>query len=47
MVLINRFGKNWVQNYVEFNGGGDELKIQANGVRGRPLQKKYDLQKKV
>ena len=47
MVLINRFGKNWVQNYVEFNGGGDELKIKANGVRGRPLQKSTGPAKKT
>ena len=40
MVLINRFGQNFVQNYVEFNGGGRGIKIKANGVRGRPLQKK-------
>jgi len=30
MVLINRFGYFLMQNYVEFNGGGD----------GRPVQKK-------
>ena len=37
MVLINRFGQNFVQNYVEFNGGGRGIKSKANGVRGRPL----------
>ena len=47
MVLINRFGQNFVQNYVEFNGGGDGIKIKANGVRGRPLQKKYGPAKKT
>ena len=46
MVLINRFGQNFVQNYVEFNGGGRGIKIQANGVCGRPLQKKLWLCKK-
>ena len=40
MVLINRFGQNFVQNYVEFNGGGRGIKIQANPVSGRPVQKK-------
>ena len=46
MVLINRFGQNFMQNYVEFNGGGNWIKIQANSVRGRPLQKKWRLYKK-
>ena len=40
MVLINRFGQKFVQNYVEFHGGGRGIKSKANGVRGRPLQKK-------
>ena len=39
MVLINRFGQNFVQNYVEFNGGGRGSKIHAISVRGRSLQK--------
>ena len=47
MVLINRFGQNFVQNYVEFNGGGDRIKIKVNRVRGRPLQKKIPLCKKI
>ena len=46
MVLINRFGQNFVQNYVEFNGGGRGIKSKANGVRGRPLQKKGHSYKK-
>ena len=45
MVLINRFGQNFVQNYVEFNGGGRGIKSKANGVRGRPLPKKFPLTK--
>ena len=40
MVLINRFGQNFVQNYVEFNGGGRGIKSKANGVRGRPPTRK-------
>ena len=40
MVLINRFGQNFVQNYVEFSGGGRGSNSKANRVRGRPLQKK-------
>ena len=36
-----------MQNYVEFSGGGHGIKIKANGVRGRPLQKKGTLQKKT
>ena len=46
MVLINRFGQNFVQNYVEFNGGGHGIKIKANGVRARPLQEKRHPTKK-
>ena len=36
MVLINRFGQNFVQNYVEYNGGGRGINSRANRVRGRP-----------
>jgi hypothetical protein len=32
MILINRFGQNFVQNHVEFHGGGRGIKIQA--IRG-------------
>ena len=39
MVLINRFGQNFVQNYVEFNGGGRGSNSRANRVRGRPVPK--------
>ena len=46
MVLINRFGHNFVQNYVEFNGGGRGNKSKANGVRGRPLQKYFPITNK-
>ena len=41
MILINRFGQNFVQIYVEFNGGGREIKIKAHRVRGTPLQKDF------
>ena len=46
MVLINRFGQNFVQNYVEFNGGGRGINSKANGDRGRPLQKNLPSAKK-
>ena len=36
---MNRFGRNFVQTYVEFNGGGRGTNMQANSARGRPLQK--------
>ena len=32
MILINRFGQNFVQNYVEFNGGGRGIKRKGNSV---------------
>ena len=32
MVLINRFGQNFVQNYVEFNGGGRGSTLQQTRV---------------
>ena len=35
VVLINRFGQNFVQNYVEFNGGGRGINSRAYRVRGR------------
>ena len=48
MVLINRFGQNFVQNCVEFDGGDRGIKIQAKCVRGRFLQKKiWPLQKNI
>ena len=47
MVLINRFGQHFVQNYVEFNGGGRGIKSNANRVRGRPLQKIFGSAKKT
>ena len=40
MVLINRFGQNFVQNYVEFNGGGCGINVRQNPVSWRPVQKK-------
>ena len=39
MVLINRFGQNFVQNYVEFNGGGRGSNSRAKRVCGRPVPK--------
>ena len=47
MVLLNRFGPKNMKNYVEFNSGADGIKIRANSVRGRPLQKNRHLYKKI
>ena len=35
-----------MQNYAEFNGGGDGTEIQPNSERGMPLQKSRPCKKK-